>query len=95
MQCTHCGREVRATIHTQTTYAVDYYLLHTGTTEWATLVSAKPDAPPFRYLKLINPVTIITCTQCYADPVIRQILEDDFYGRRSIVEASHKYEPAP
>jgi hypothetical protein len=85
MQCYHCGRDVRETRHRQKTYAVDYYLLHTGHTEWATFVSAKIDAPPLRYLKLTHPVTIITCIQCYDVPEIRRMLEDDFFGRRSIV----------
>lgn len=94
MQCTHCGREVRETTHRQKTYAVDYYLLHTGTTEWASFVSAKPDAPPVRYLKLIHPVKIITCIQCYALTAIRRILDDDFFGRRSIVDGTSKGETA-
>jgi hypothetical protein len=95
MQCYHCGREVRETRHRQKTYAVDYYQLHTGTTEWATFVSAKPDVPPLRYLKLTHPVTIITCAQCYGSPDIRQMLDDDFFERRSIVLEAIARDSAP
>ena len=83
MQCTHCGREVRETIHRQKSYKVDYYLLHTGETEWAFFTNSKEDALPFRYLKLTQPIDIITCVQCYAYPEIRQRLDDDFSGHCS------------
>ena len=39
MQCFHCGREVFGTVHTQKTYWVDYYRLHTGHSEWDVLVT--------------------------------------------------------
>jgi hypothetical protein len=86
MQCFHCGREVRGTTHTQKSYRVDYYRLHTGHTEWEFIVNPKLDAPPFRYLKLTQPTDIFTCIQCYDRPEIRQQLDDDFTGRRSILE---------
>jgi len=82
MQCSHCGREVFGTVHTQKTFKVDFYLLHTGETQWEFLVTRKPDAPPLRYRKLIRAVDVFTCVQCYARPEIRQILEDDFTGRQ-------------
>ena len=95
MQCYHCGREVRDTRHWQKTYAVDYYQLHTGITEWATFVSTRPDVPPLRYLKLTHPVTIITCAQCYDSSEIRLMLDDDFSERRSIVFEASKRDSAP
>ena len=88
MQCFHCDREVRETIHTQKSYSVDYYRLHTGNTEWAFFINPKEDAPPLRYLKLIQPIDIFTCVQCYARPDIRQRLDDDFTGRHSLLYAS-------
>jgi hypothetical protein len=84
MQCSHCGREVFGTVHTQKTFKVDFYLLHTGETEWEFFVSRKPDVPPLRYRKLIRPIDVLTCVQCYARPEIRQILEDDFTGRHEL-----------
>ena len=83
MQCTHCGRNVHETIHRQKSYAVDYYLLHTGQTEWTFLVSPKEDVPAVHYLKLTEPRDVITCIDCYASPDIRQRLDDDFSGRRA------------
>lgn len=87
MQCFHCGRQVRDTTHWQKGYRVDYYRLHTGTTEWDYLVSHKENAPPSRYLRLTNPVDILTCVRCYELPEIRQKLDDDFRGIASLVDA--------
>ena len=87
MQCFHCGREVRETSHRPRNYQVDYYRLHTGRTELDYLVNPKQDAPPLRYLRLIQPVDIFTCVECYARPEIRQRLGDDITGRRALIEA--------
>jgi hypothetical protein len=86
MQCFHCGRAVRETIHTQKSYKVDYYLLHTGYSEWSFFINPKQDALPLRYLRLIQPLDIITCVQCYDQPYIRQKIEDDFTNCRPCVE---------
>ena len=86
MQCFHCGREVRETRHTPKGYRVDYYLLHTGRTEWTLLKDAKEDMAPLHYLRLSQPVDIISCTECYANPQIKKRLEDDFNGLRSILD---------
>jgi hypothetical protein len=51
------------------------------------LVNPKQDAPPLRYLRLIQPVDIFTCVECYARPEIRQRLDDDITGRRALIEA--------
>jgi hypothetical protein len=85
MQCYHCAREVQGTSHTQKTYRVDYYLLHTGHGQWEYFLNLKPDTPPLRYLKLIQPIDVLTCIQCYARAEIRQLLDDDFTGRRSLL----------
>jgi hypothetical protein len=85
MLCFHCNREVRETTHTQKGYRVDYYLLHTGRGEWSFQKSPKEDMPALRYLKLTDPVDIISCTECHADPRIRKLLEDDFNGSGSIL----------
>ena len=85
MQCYHCGTEVLGTVHAQKSYRVDFYLLHTGHTEWEFFVNPKQDAPPFRYLKLTQPLDILTCIQCYGRPEIRQLLDDDFTGRHELI----------
>ena len=86
MQCFHCGREVQETTHTQRNYDVDYYRLHTGKTEWEFLTRLRDDGLPHRYLKLTQAIDINTCIQCYARPEIRQHLDDDFNGRRSLLD---------
>ena len=94
MQCFHCGREVFTTIHKPRGYQVDYYRLHTGHTEVDYLVNPKPDAPPLRYLRLTQPIDVLTCVDCYVRPEIRQRLEDDISGRRAILEAAAKGNPS-
>lgn len=86
MQCFHCGREVRETTHTPKGYRVDYYLLHTGRTEWTFLKNPKEDAPLLQYLRLTQPIDIISCTDCYANPQIKKRLEKDFSGSGSILD---------
>lgn len=86
MYCYHCGREVRETAHTQRRYKVDYYLLHTGKTEWAYVTSFREDAAALRYLKLTHPTDIITCVQCHFLPEIRRCLDDDFVGSKSLLD---------
>lgn len=86
MQCFHCGREVRETTHTPKGYRVDYYLLHTGRTEWSFLKDPKEEAPPLHYLRLTQPVDIISCTDCHAKPQIQKRLEEDFNGLGSILD---------
>lgn len=86
MQCFHCGREIRETTHTQKNYKVDYYLLHTGRTEWSFFKNPKEDGPTFQYLKLTDPVDIYSCIQCYARPEVKRRLDDDFGGLKSILD---------
>ena len=90
LQCYHCGREVFETTHTQKSYRVDFYLLHTGHTEWEYLVNAKEHAPPFRYRKLTQPIDILSCVECYARPDIRLLLDDDFTGRYELTHVRPK-----
>ena len=86
MRCFHCSREVRETTHTQKGYRVDYYLLHTGRTEWTFLKNPKEDMPALQYLRLSQPVDIISCADCYAKPQVKKLLEDDFKGIKSILD---------
>ena len=90
MQCYHCNREVQQTVHWQKSYKVDYYVLHTGPTEWAYFVSPRLDAPPIRYRKLTQPKDVITCIDCYALAEIRRRLDDDFSGRQPLFQADEE-----
>lgn len=68
--CRHCGREVGETLHTRSSYRVDYYGLHTGAVEPVTL-SHGDDAPPVTVLKLLTANEIVTCADCYREPRVR------------------------
>lgn len=72
LRCTHCGREVAETIHTRSSYRVDYYLLHTGEVQPTTI--ARPDDPSgtVTILKLLRVSTVVTCADCYRQPDVRQ-----------------------
>jgi hypothetical protein len=95
MQCFHCGRAVRGTVHTQKSYWVDYYRLHTGHSQWDVLVNPKTDTAPTRYLKLTYSTDILTCVDCYDRPEIRRLLDDDITGRRSIVDQKLEHDTLP
>jgi len=93
MQCYHCGREVFGTVHTQKGYRVDYYLLHTGHAQWEYFLDPKQDALAIRYLKLTQPIDVLTCVQCFVRPEIRQLLDDDFTGRHCLFASYQDVEP--
>lgn len=71
LHCTHCGRPVGETIHTRSTYAVDYYALHTGVVEPMTIQRSDEPYGSLTVLKLIAPRTVVTCADCYRQPAIR------------------------
>jgi hypothetical protein len=81
---------VHGTIHRQKDYRVDFYLLHTGHSEWDFVLSPKQDGALIRYRKLSRPIDVLTCVDCYARPEIRRLLDDDFAGRREVVEVNSK-----
>jgi hypothetical protein len=71
-RCTHCGREVAETLHTRSSYHVDYYQLHTGDVQPTTV--ARPDDPggTVTILKLSRVYVVVTCADCYRRPNVRQ-----------------------
>jgi hypothetical protein len=71
-RCDHCGRAVRETMHERSTYVVDAFVLHTGDTEPAVVRRADSDAVVLTYRRLIRPVIVVTCADCYADPAVRR-----------------------
>jgi hypothetical protein len=79
MRCYHCGREVGGTLHTQKSYRVDYYRLHTGHSDWDAIVDLKTDTSPVRYLKLTDPTNILTRVDCYDRPDFH-LVDNDFAG---------------
>ena len=80
-RCGHCGRPVHETWHTRTSYRVDYYSMHTGEVEEATLSKHDGDEV-ITYLKLIRPVEVVSCADCYRQPAVRKERERLFRPER-------------
>ena len=69
-RCHHCGRPVHETMHTRTGFNVDFYSLHTGEVEPVTL--SRPDENgDITVMRLLNPIEVITCVECYQRAAIR------------------------
>lgn len=93
LRCEHCGRLVHETRHTRTTYRVDYYAMHTGETDAATISRSDKDEV-IHYLKLIRPVDLVSCVDCYGQPAVRQEREQLFRPERTPFEtAAEKMRP--
>jgi hypothetical protein len=87
--CSHCGRPVRGTIHTRSRYWVDYYELHGGQVEPATLRHGE-DGPVQVYQRLMAPELVITCADCYRNASVQEQREERFRP-----EACQPMEEAP
>ena len=81
LRCDHCGRPVSETQHTRTSYAVDYYSLHTGNGEVCWL-SADDGQRSIAYVKLLDRFDVTTCAECYTRPSIRAEREERFHPER-------------
>jgi len=78
LRCTHCGREVRETVHTRSSYRVDYYALHTGEVE-PVLVARREEADVATTVcRILRPYEVFTCVDCYAQPWVREEREHLF-----------------
>jgi len=76
-RCSHCGRPVAETVHTRTSYRVDYYELNTGPVEPATLRHGE-DGPVQTYQRLLAHQRVVTCSSCYRDPAVLEERERRF-----------------
>lgn len=56
---------MRETLHTRTTYTVDYYSLHTGPVETCSLVIDDGERR-LTFQRLLRAEEVITCVDCYA-----------------------------
>ncbi len=59
------------TVHTRSSYRVDYYALHTGEVEPMTQPRTDEAAPLITFLKLLRASEVITCVECYQQPRVR------------------------
>ena len=81
LRCHHCGRLVHETSHTPTGYRVDYYSLHTGDVEPASLTTES--GTKLNYLKLLIPIEIVTCATCYELASVQRERDERFRPERS------------
>jgi hypothetical protein len=84
LRCTHCGREVAETVHTRSSYRVDYYALHTGDVE-PVVIRVDQSAPPVTILRLLRAENLLTCVDCYRRPKVQAERELLFRPERSVV----------
>lgn len=78
MNCSHCGREVRATVHQRKKdpgYRVDYYTLWTGELEEVAMKNPRDESEIMEFYKLNEPRRVITCSDCEAKKDIRKELD--------------------
>jgi len=83
LNCTHCGREVKSTIHRKEgtpQFLVDYYLLFTGTLSKIIMQSDSEESETMEFYKLSQPRWVVTCCDCYKNDKIHSDLEDLFSG---------------
>jgi hypothetical protein len=81
LRCDHCGRLVSETRHTRTSYAVDYYSVHSGHGEVCSF-SADDGQRGGRYVKLFDRFDVITCVQCYGRPAVQEERDRHFQPER-------------
>ena len=77
LRCDHCGRTVRETEHTRTSYTVDYYSVHSGHGEICSFAGELGQRGA-SYVKLLDRFDVITCAQCYRQASV-QAERDRFF----------------
>jgi len=78
MVCSHCGREVKPTLHSATPpggYRVDYYALLTGDCELISIKNPRNESETLKFYKLTNPRHVISCADCLSRPEIQDQIE--------------------
>lgn len=82
LKCDHCGRPVSETLHTRTSYVVDYYSVYSGHGE-VCRVNADDGQRSVAYVKLLDRFDITTCVECYGQPAVRADREERFHPERA------------
>jgi hypothetical protein len=81
LRCNHCGRAVRETLHTRTSYRVDYYTLHSGHGELCT-VAGDDRQQAFTYVRLFDHFDVISCADCYPQAAVQAERDRQFHPER-------------
>jgi len=88
LRCDHCGRDVTETVHTRSSYRVDYYALHTGEVEPVAIRRGDDTMPAVTVLKLVRPTNVVTCADCYRRPGVRVERESLFRPEAQLAAGS-------
>jgi hypothetical protein len=81
LRCDHCGRAVRETLHTRTSYDVDYYSVHSGHGEVCSFIGDDGQRGA-TYVKLLDRFDVISCVQCYRQAAVQAERERCFQPER-------------
>jgi hypothetical protein len=82
LHCDHCGRAVRETTHTRSSYAVDYYSVFGGRGEVCSFVGDDGQRGA-TYVKLLDPRQTTSCAQCYGSAAAQAVREQCFRPERT------------
>jgi hypothetical protein len=89
LRCDHCGRAVHETLHTRTSYRVDYYTLHSGHGELCT-VAGDEHHHPLTYVRLVDRFDVITCADCYREGAVQAERDRQFQPEREPSEVARE-----
>ncbi len=89
LRCSHCGRPVRETEHTRTSYRVDYYTLHSGHGELCS-IGGDDRQHAITYIRLFDRFDVVTCVECYRQPAVRADRDRQFQPERDAREAARE-----
>ena len=59
-------------MHTQSSYRVDYYTLHTGDVEPTTMARSDDPSDVVAVMRLVRACEIFTCVDCYGQAPVRR-----------------------
>jgi hypothetical protein len=82
LRCDHCGRPVRETQHTRTSYTVDYYSVHAGHGEVCSF-AGDDGMRGSTYVKLLDRYDVISCAECYQQEAVQAERDRHFQPERA------------
>ena len=83
LRCDHCGRPVRETQHTRTSYTVDYYSVQAGHGELCSF-AGDDGLRGATYVKLLDRYDVISCVECYRQGAVQAERDRHFQPERSV-----------